>query len=892
MKLNATYTLLTDSNGNSSVDPAFLAPTFDLLSDNSDVFTSTTKIIANSSPTLTYLASTQSHVTNGNVGIIMDLGSLKAIQTLRIKGSLNTNFDDTATISATPTYHTVYASGVPVTQFSSTYNAILKPGKTGLYNSNGELLAGLIPVEKTASTDPTCNSVLAGSTDPISSPYGSYLGSSYSTRPSYKIQYSLTGVSYLDFSSVTLPGTNNPPYSQNLDLTLNLSSLGSIRYIRLLYNGSLTHPRNNTIHLSSLNSTINPYNLVGAINNPTNNTLTGTGYSPAAPNKLTFTVPSGYTVTGIMYRGSTAANQSIILSSIQAGTNNVSYGSASTIADSTGLVHIFRKFNTPITTTAVTTFTINFYSFSDTIGYYGYYYYFGVVTDTKCVSAIFPPSNITASEGPAVNAITLSEFYADDGAAPPSINFSNGSNGISVTPVANTVVLSEPWTVTSGSATWKWQKQENGFTTWTDVTGASGSTNTATLNLSNITSVDNGDKYRAVVSTADGVVLGTSRVSTITIAKPVISVNNAVLPSIYQLGDPPLVLSVSATVSPTQALSYKWQKKSLGSANYLDISGASGASLTISGLELVDSGTSYRIIISSIDATDVSREVTITVTEPQPTLTIDATINNNPAVLYNNTIEEGQTLKLDITAKNITGNAIYWKIAGTPVSNNPPTQGNPASGEDTEGGAIGGILQLSAATSITSPKTASLSLIVFKDNLTEGSELLQLEFYSNASYQSSALLSRSNIFTIKDTSIGSQPQPSPTPSSQPVDANKCFEVGFKNLITKTPTRTQTPTQTPTKTSTPAPTNTRTPRATPPATNEPTKTPPASPTPTRTPTPTTIIDCWAPQVVPTCPNCMTAVIVGKKKVILTNGSECWDWIWDCVYIPDCESAAIP
>jgi hypothetical protein len=300
----------------------------------------------------------------------------------------------------------------------------------------------------------------------------------------------------------------------------------------------------------------------------------------------------------------------------------------------------------------------------------------------------------------------------------------------------------------------------------------------------------------------------------------------------------------------------------------------------------------YRVVVSSTGANDVSREVTITVTEPQPTLIIDALINNAPAVLYNNIIEEGQTLKLDITAKNITANAVYWKIASDST-----TQGNPAGGQDIEGGTIGGALPLSTATSITSPRTASLSLIVLKDNLTEGNELLQLEFYSNASYDSSVLLTRSNIYTIKDTSIGSQPQPSSTPSSKPQDADKCFEIGFKNLITKTPTSTKTPTPTATNTRTPSPTPTKTPRAT----NEPTKTPPTSPTPTRTPSPTTDINCWAPgsgggvkqrAVVPSCPTCMTAVIIGKRKVVLLNGSECWDWIWECVYIPDCEPTAIP
>lgn len=894
MKLNATYTPLSDTNGNSSVDPAYLAPTFDLLSDDSDVFTSTTKIIANSSTTLTYMASNQTHMTTGNVGISMDLGSLKTVKSLRIKGLINTSFNNLSNISVAPVINTIYVSGVPQSNFVSTYSANFKPGRTGIYNSNEEILAGLIPVDLTANNTPTaCNSLLTGSADPTAASYGGYLTTASTTRPSYKIQYSLTGASYLDFLSVPLPGTSGPPYNQDLDLNVDLSSLGSIRYIRLLYTGSLVHPRaNNTLHLSSLgaSSVANRVNLVGSKNsiNSPQISLNGVGYSYP---KITFIVPAGYTVTGILYRGTTVSNNTLTISSVQATnvTGNLPLGSSTNITDSAGITHIFRRFSTPVTTTVSTTFTVNFYNLWSGNGYLGYYHYFAAVTEPSCLSAVFPGNNITATNGPAINSITLSEFYADDGVVPPTVTFSSNSDR-NITATSSTITLSESWSVTSGNTAWTWEKQEAASTTWTSLTSASGSGTTANLTLTSISSGDSGDKYRVrvTVGTPDGALLGNSRITTIETPQPTITINSTVLPSSYQLGDPPLLLSVAASVSPTQTLSYKWQKKNPGSVAYVDLSTTS-PTLTIptSDLELVDSGVSYKVIVSSAGANDVSREVTITVTQPLPTLIIDALIDNNPSALFNNVIEEGQTLKLNVSTKNVDSNVLYWKIASVPVSDTTPTSDGTSSGSDIDGGVLGGVLNLSAS---TTNKTASLALIVFKDNITEGNELLQVEFYTSSSYSSTSLLGRSSIFTIKDTSTGTQPAPSPTPS---VQIDKCFEIGFKNLITKTPTRTQTPTPTPTITRTPAPTNTRTPRPTPPPTNEPTRTPPASPTPTKTPPPTRPIeDCANPSPSPSCPECMTAVIVGKRKIILTNGGECWDWIWDCVYIPDCEPTAIP
>lgn len=902
MKLNASYTLGTGT----SVDPAYLAPSFGLLSDSSDTLTSSTKVLGSSNSALYSNVGNGRYISTAESSIVMDLGSIKAVGSLRIKGSFALEYTGGQFVPSSNNSK-FYAIGraADVTANYGLINNLPKKlivGDSGIYDQVGDLEYFIMNSNYDCSA--SFPSIVSNNTP-------KFFGDSPTAR--YKIQYSITGVGFLDFQDNII----DTPLNKNIDLTINIpSTIGSTRYLKLTLISTTSQPRFIPNIAYKSNSTTNiGYRILD-------------NYSQSLFNTSITTYPQVsitlLAATDVPYVAIQPKNASQIFStSFQYSTsdtgtwNNIIVDLVTTYVDTVLGNWIVYKFNGP--PTGVKRIRVSVYDSarSTSSSLFGEVNDFYAATkgclmlrlsETLSGAALAAGTTIQTTTGNILNsAMTLSEFYADDGVTPPSITFTNGTEDRTIvytdTPGAPFTIY-ESWTVTSGTTTWSWQVQPRGLdsvgSTWTDwsPSGGSGPSTDAKIALYASTygtpfGIANGNKYRVVVRSSEGIVLGTGRITTLTVPTPVITINSAILPSSYQLGDPALVLSVAASVSPSQTLSYKWQKKLPGSVPYADI-GSVSPTLTIptSDLQLVDSGISYRVVVSSAGADDVSREVTINVTEPQPTLIIDALINNAPAVLYNNIIEEGQTLKLDITAKNITANAVYWKIASDPT-----IQGNPAGGQDIEGGTIGGALPLSTATSITSPRTASLSLIVLKDNLTEGNELLQLEFYSNATYSSSALLTRSNIYIIKDTSIGSQPPPNPSSSAQL--KTECFEIGFKNLITKTPTRTQTSTQTPTMTKTPSPTNTRTPRVLP--TNEPTKIPPGSPTPTRTPTPTKVIDCWAPgsgggntayAVVPDCPDCRTAVLIGKRKVILLDGSNCWEWIWDCVYIPDCEPTAIP
>jgi hypothetical protein len=900
MKINATYTL---SQG-TSVDPAYLAPSFELLSDNSSVLTSTTKIFSGTTNAV-FNGSSRTYTATADTGIIMDLGSLKTVQTLRIKGQTALEYPG-GIISLAGT-NSIFAS-VRIYNFSTsespdpTYLAVngtlptkLIAGDSGFYSSSGEL--------EYLISKPNNN---CGDSFPslIPSDNPKFLG--YSPTARYKIQYSITGGGFLDFQDNII----DTPLSKNLDLSITMpSSIGQIRYIKLSLIGTTSQPQRQHDIAYKATSPRNRamYILYG---DPATNNFGSTALKTAV---ATTTYPP-YVKTSfgnsrlISYIGVKPGNNTSILTSsyaqytvdptaqnwITLPTLTLIDTLANTGSDSIDGTRIY-QLSTPVTAGQI---RLGVYSGASAGGgYYGYYY--SLWGGVKGCLSLFLEGNITSTGNNILNStMSLSEFYADDGLAPTAVNWTNGTVDISLPVSGTTVSINEPWTITNGTGSYKWQKQEAGSSIWTDINGATGTSSPASLNLTNITFADNGDKYRAVITDSTGAVTSSSREITLSIGAPVITITGGSANDIvYQTGNSAPTLFVTANVTPSQALNYQWQIKTPSSGTYVDIPSSSSSSLSLTGLTLENNGNMYKVIISSANATSIFREYSLTVAAPQPFIEVESFVDGTPSVLLSNEINEGQTLTLNLTARNFTSSAIYWKIATNPrLNDGTNATGSIATAQDTDLKIIGGKINLTSS-------TGSLELKISSDQITEGSELLQIEFFSDSAYQS--LISRSEIFTIKDTSTGSQPLPTPTPSSPPVGLDRCFEVGFKDLITRTPTGTPTrtptstitttPTTTTTRTATPTqtPTSTTTAQMTPTPTNRPTDTPRSSPTPTPTPSPTKpIIDCWQPEVIPTCPDCMTPLLAGKKIVSIGPGQECWQWIYECVYIPDCGQNPTP
>lgn len=838
MKLNATYSLTTGS----AVATAYLSPTFEILSDENSAFSSSTKIIRGTT-SATYSTSGLSHTATSEAGIVMDLGSLKTVKNLRIVGKLGMEYG--------PGYvqlgsnHYIYAltlNGAPVTSYNAGGLALFGtnannafPGNVGIYTTNGELNFLL------------ANNVCNGIPTPVPTTGPKFFDSGLSAR--YRIQYSLNNSGYLDFGEVLI---DTPMGGSDFNLNVDMSSLGNIRYIRLLVVGSASNPVQRNLAYKSTSTINKGYAIIGRWNNTDPNNA----FNFNSAGGTTATIDLGSPQIFDMVGYSTNYYQHF---PIQVSNDNITYTTLGGVTQGIGDFNQYTRTSFFSLATPYRYVRVNFSNASVA------HFFVAKSTDNPCLVSTFNTNPIGSVAGTLLDSfLTLSEFYADDGAAPISATFTN-SPSIPFTyypPITFSIVLTEIATVT-GVSSWtvQWQKRKAGSTTWTNVVDQPnliiGSTNNTLTIGSDLATWgnDNGDSYKQVV-TAAGFTFD-SRITTISIPKPFIEVWFTSLPTSYVQGNTGN-FTVQARVNrgvnndvdygPDLRIpvTYQWSKKPASSTAYTTIAGATSSTLVVPDLTTADNNSTYRVVMNSAGVVNgvpvgvldsISREFTISVAPPAPTLNIQSLTNNVPSILYDNKIEEGQTLQLNLTAANFSGGIVYWKLVDSGSA--------PASSSDFDSKVPGG-------TVVLTNNAGSLSLVVTKDQLTEGNETFKVEFYSAATYVSSSLLAQTVEFTILDTSFGSVvPGTSPLPTRPPgsKDEQGCFIVPVKAVLSPTPTRTQTSTPTKTPTATPSvtptdtplatntPTKTKTPLPTATPTNQPTNTPRLSQTPTQTKTPT-------------------------------------------------------
>jgi hypothetical protein len=838
MKLNATYTLTTGT----TVDPAYLTPSFATLSDDSDAFTSSTKVKA-SATSATYSSPTTSHVATADAGIVMDLGALKTVSTLRIKGSVGIEYGSgsLATSSANPIVTYISGSNTNSTSTVNTKNfgASNKfvSGQSGIFTSVGDL--EYLFVDDNYDCSSTFPTIV-----PNNAP--KFFDANQTAR--YKIQYSVTGNAYLDFQDNILTAPNG----QALDLTVQFpSTIGQIRYIKLSCVGSSSNPVKRKFAYKNSSAINDAYTVLGqrpssSIDTNSTSVQYNTSTNDFYPS-IIIDLGSAQTFDAVGVRLYGISGNSAVFIGIGHSNDGTTFSDATTSFGqniSGGTIYHINS----VTARYIRISAVDYSSFG--VGQYQYFYYYSLWVGKRktCPFMTFgSASNISVTGGSIIDSfLTLSSFYADDGVAAPTI--------------------------------------------------------TLTQDLPSTTTVSGGTAQLSVLGTGSG----------------------------------------------GAAVTYQWQKKEANGSAFVNIPNATSNTLTLNNLtNAADNGDQYRVILSATGAADQTTNITtLNVPLPSTTYALSSLINDTPSVLYNDTIQEGQTLKVNITASkapetfNTSSVTIYWRRLGS---------GQSASDADFNNGVPGGLVTLTGTGTNPQTVTGQLLLVVSADLLTEGSENFLIAFYDDAAYSNE--VSRTSIFTISDTSVGNTSVPSPTPTPPPTatptrpipsstrDSQGCFIVPFKGLITKTPTGTctptptttitTTPTRTPTRTafSTPTPTRTRTPLPTVTPTNQPTNTPRLSQTPTntptstvtptntptgtftRTPTPTSTITAsitktptstpqpsqtptrtplptptriCPQQAPPSCGACFQAVVVGE-----TVGPDgCLISIYECLYIPNC------
>lgn len=188
--------------------------------------------------------------------------------------------------------------------------------------------------------------------------------------------------------------------------------------------------------------------------------------------------------------------------------------------------------------------------------------------------------------------------------------------------------------LTGTAPTYQWQVSTDGGTTWANVAGAT----TATLNLTGLTAAMNGYQYRVVLS-------GTCTASFNSTAAT-LAVNSPV-----NITDQPdnVNICVGANTSFSVAASgstitYQWQVSMNGGAyvnitNAAPYSGATTATLTITGATITMNGSQYRVIVSGVPCGSVTSNIATLVVNALPSVVLVAAEYNNltpytPSGLY------------------------------------------------------------------------------------------------------------------------------------------------------------------------------------------------------------------------------------------------------------------
>ncbi|HRN80353.1 MAG TPA: M36 family metallopeptidase [Ferruginibacter sp.] len=215
------------------------------------------------------------------------------------------------------------------------------------------------------------------------------------------------------------------------------------------------------------------------------------------------------------------------------------------------------------------------------------------------------------------------------------------------------------FTVTASgiSLTYQWQVSTDGGTTWNTIAGATGTT----LNVNAVTAGMNNNRYRVLVNgvcttnlPSDAAVLTVTGTAAVTTQPS----NNAGCSG----------SDVDFSVQATNALSYQWQVSTDGGTTWTDVTGATSATYSATGVDVNDNNNQYRVVINGACNTVTSNAATLTV-NPLPVVTANGpatavcsgsavTLSGNGASTYtwNNGVTNGIAFNINnTTTYTVTG---------------------------------------------------------------------------------------------------------------------------------------------------------------------------------------------------------------------------------------------
>jgi hypothetical protein len=209
---------------------------------------------------------------------------------------------------------------------------------------------------------------------------------------------------------------------------------------------------------------------------------------------------------------------------------------------------------------------------------------------------------------------------------------------------------------------YQWQRQPSGGS-FSNISGQTSST----LTLTGLTYADNnGDNYRCVVSATDNASSVNSSAAGLTITQTP-SITITAQPSDQTASSGAATFSVTATITLSATLSYQWQKQSLGTGSYANVSGGTSASLSLTGLtNAANNGDNYRCLVSGSGGA-------ASVTSSSATLAVSSfNVPGAPTGLSGTAGDAQVALSWSAPSSNggaeITGYVVEWTPAGGSAS--------------------------------------------------------------------------------------------------------------------------------------------------------------------------------------------------------------------------------
>ena len=160
----------------------------------------------------------------------------------------------------------------------------------------------------------------------------------------------------------------------------------------------------------------------------------------------------------------------------------------------------------------------------------------------------------------------------------------------------------------------QWQQSTDGGTTWSDVPGATSNT----YSINDVPLADNGFEFRAVFTNGTG--SATTDPATLTV-NPTVAPVITTQPSSQSV---PVGTGVtfSAAASGEPPPTVQWQLSPDGGSTWIDISGATSDTESVSDVTASDNGFEFRAVYTNSVGTATTNAATLTVTAPAPTTSV------------------------------------------------------------------------------------------------------------------------------------------------------------------------------------------------------------------------------------------------------------------------------